>query len=125
MGNLGWYQVMTTLAKKVGGPLKLAGIICGGGAVVGGGAVAGCLAIKNKVSKEFEKKKKEADSAIVYEVVNNGKSNEGLEFVKGDKVKVLEVDGDAAMIEKIGNENNPYFVAASFLESISDYRIKK
>lgn len=125
MGNLGWYQVMTILAKKVGGPLKLAGIICGGGAVVGGSVVMGCLAIKNKVSKELEKKKKEADSAMVYEVMNNGKSNEGLEFVKGDKVKVLEVDGDAALIEKIGNENNPYFVAASFLESISDYRIKK
>ena len=25
MSNLGWYQVMTTLAKKVGGPRKLFG----------------------------------------------------------------------------------------------------
>ena len=33
MSNLGWYQIMTTMAKKVGGPLKLAGLLVGGGAV--------------------------------------------------------------------------------------------
>lgn len=123
MGNLGWYQVMTTLAKKTGGPLKLAALIFGGGALAGGGAVAGGLAIKKKVTGELEKKKREEESARVYEVTTDGKSNEGLVFVKGDKFKVLEVDGDAALIEKIGDDNNPYFVAVSFLEKISDYRV--
>ena len=34
MSNLGWYQTMTTVAKKVGGPLPLAGLIVAAGAVV-------------------------------------------------------------------------------------------
>lgn len=125
MGNLGWYQVMTTLAKKTGGPLKLAALIFGGGALAGGGVIAGGMAIKNKVSKELEKKKKEEKSARVYEVTIDGKSNEGFAFAKEDKFKVLEVDGDVALIEKIGDDNNPYFVAVSFLKEISDYCVKE
>ena len=41
MGNLGWYQLMTTVAKKVGGPKRLFALVLGGGAILGGGAVAG------------------------------------------------------------------------------------
>ena len=45
-------------------------------------------------------------------------------FSVDDTFKVLEIDGDAALIEKIGDENNPYFVSGCFLESISDYKHK-
>lgn len=31
MNNLGWYQWFTTNAKKVGGPLRLMGLIAVGG----------------------------------------------------------------------------------------------
>ena len=41
-----------------------------------------------------------------------------------DTFKVLEIDGDAALIEKIGDENNPYYVSARFLRGISDYTNK-
>ncbi len=37
MSNLGLYQVMTTVAKKVGGPLVLAGILIGFGALLHAG----------------------------------------------------------------------------------------
>ena len=121
MSNLGWYQIMTTMAKKVGGPLKLAGLLVGGGAVASGGAVAGGVAIKNKVAKKLDEKKREAEAAIVHTVTTEGQSNEGLLFKVGDQFKVLEVDGDAALIEKLGDNNNPYFVSADFLKSISDY----
>ena len=69
----------------------------------------------------LEEKKKEEESAKIYEVMDDGKSNEGLAFAKEDKFKVLEVDGNIALIEKIGNANNPYVVALSFLKTISDY----
>lgn len=121
MGNLGWYQVMTTSAKRVGGPVNLLGIILGFGAIAGGGAVMGGMAIKKRISKVLEEKKKEEESAKIYEVMDDGKSNEGLAFAKEDKFKVLEVDGNIALIEKIGNANNPYVVALSFLKTISDY----
>ncbi len=40
MSNLGWYQILTTLAKKDGGPKQLIGLLIGSGALLGGGAVA-------------------------------------------------------------------------------------
>lgn len=44
MGNLGLYQVMVVLAKRVGGPLALAGWVIGTSAAVG---AAGMAFIKN------------------------------------------------------------------------------
>lgn len=123
MGNLGWYQILTTMAKKVGGPKTLIGLLVGGGAILGGGAVVGGSAIKKKVSSELEKKKKIEQAAVVYTVKAEGTSNEGLHFKVGDQFKVLDVDGDAGLIEIIGDNNSPYFVSLKFLSSISDYKI--
>ena len=63
MSNLGWYQVMTTAAKKVGGPLKLAGLVLGSGIVIGGGTVLGGQAVAKKIGKKLDEKKREAESA--------------------------------------------------------------
>ena len=104
MSNLGWYQTMTTVAKKVGGPLPLAGLIVAAGAVVGGSGVK----IKSKVDQMLDRKKKQEEAAIVHTVKKDGKSKEGLIFKVGDQFKVLEVDGDAALIERIGDNNNPF-----------------
>ena len=46
-----------------------------------------------------------------------------LHFKVGDQFKVLDVDGDAGLIEIIGDNNSPYFVSLKFLSSISDYKI--
>ena len=121
MGNLGWYQLITTIAKKVGGPKQLIGMLVGGGAALGAGVVAGGAALKNKVTTELEKKKKEADAAIIYEVKTEGRSNEGLLFKVGETFKVLETDGNVGLIEKIGDTNSPYYVSIEFLRTISEY----
>lgn len=123
MSNLGWYQVLTTMAKKVGGPKRLVALLVGSGALLGLGAGAGTNAIKKKVSSEIENKRKAETLAKVYTVKKEGRSNEGLHFSVGDTFKVLEVDGDAGLIERIGDKNNPYFVSRIFLSSISDYVI--
>lgn len=122
MSNLGWYQVMTTLAKKVGGPLNLAGILIGSSAAAGSAAVLFVQNVAKKVNQYRDKKKKAEESAIVYEVHTDGKSNEGLVFTVGDRFRMLEIDGDAVLIEKIGDKQNPYFVSGKFLTSISDYK---
>lgn len=41
MSDLGRYQLLTTMAKKVGGPKRLIAILVGGGALFGGGTVVG------------------------------------------------------------------------------------
>lgn len=61
------------------------------------------------------------NSEKVYITKQDGESNEGLKFKVGDKFKVLESDGDAILIELIGNANNPYFVDVELLRAISDY----
>ena len=126
MSNLGGYQILTTLAKKVGGPGKLITLIAGGGMVVGGIAVKGGeFAIKKGkkvIAKHREKNKKSQESAqIVYTVKQDGESNDGLKLKVGDTFRVLESDGDAILIELIGNENNPYFVSKDLLGQISGF----
>ena len=110
MGNLGWYQWITTTSKKVGGPLQLLGIVAAGGAIAGSLATKGFDAAKQKITIMKEAKEQAAEASIVYTVTKEGRSNEGLEFNIGDQFRVLERDGDAVLIEKLRDENNPYFV---------------
>lgn len=53
MSNLGGYQMLTTLAKKVGGPGKLVALIAGGGAIAGGLAVKGGEVIVKRGKKQL------------------------------------------------------------------------
>ena len=121
MSNLGWYQILTSLAKKVGGPKNLIALIAGGGAILGGGTVAAGGALKKKIIAEYQRKLQAADAAVIYTVNEEGKSNEGLVFNVGDTFRILETDGDAGLIKKIGDTNNPYYVSLKFLANISDF----
>ena len=120
MSNLGLYQKMTTWAKKMGGPVQLAAAIFVGGYIIIRPIEAGVKLgwKKYKISKS----RKEIEDLPIYTVNTKGKSNEGVSFSKGDTFKVLEVDGDAALIELIGDKNNPYFASVEFLKAISDYQ---
>lgn len=121
MSNLGWYQVMTTVAKKVGGPKQLFALVVTASFTIGGTVTAGVIKIKDKLSTQLDKKKKAATAEKTYTVKAESKSKEGLLFKAGDTFRILETDGDAGLIEILGNENNPYFISLGFLQSISDY----
>ena len=45
----------------------------------------------------------------------------GLVFKVGDNYKILNRDADSILIEKFGDDNNPYFVSAEFLKKISEF----
>lgn len=122
MSNLGWYQILTTLAKKVGGPKQLIGLLMGSGALLGGGTVAGASTLKKKITSELEKKRNAEKAAVIYTVCVEGTSKEGLHFKVGDKFKVLDNDRDVGLVEIIEDSNSPYFVSLKFLGSISDYK---
>lgn len=122
MSNLGLYQTMTTVAKKVGGPknfLLLVGISGYGVFRIG---EAG---IKKFFKAVIQYKNNQKISSKFYVVHSTGESNEGLYFAVGDTFRVLESDGDAVLIEKKGEENNPYFVSRQLLQNISDYTSKE
>lgn len=123
MSNLGGYQWLTTAAKKVGGPKNLVLVIAGAGTVI---YKSGEIAVKQTVKaiKRIKNKEQllETANTKMYTVTAEGISNEGLEFKIGDQFRVLESDKDAVLIEKIGDNNNPYFVSAELLKNISDYK---
>ena len=118
MSNLGLYQTMTTVAKKVGGPKNFLLLVAIGGY---GAFRIGEAGIKKFVKAVIQYKNTKKTSSKLYVVHSVGESNEGLRFIAGDTFRVLESDGDAVLIEKIGDDNNPYFVSRELLVTISDY----
>jgi len=121
MGNLGAYQVMTTLAKKIGGPVLLFASVAVGGYVVirtAEGAIRSGI-MKNKRHKETNEIA--LYTSKIYTVHECAEINEDLSFDISDTYRVLEKDGDSVLIEKIGDANNPYFVSEELLRIISDY----
>lgn len=119
MSNLGLYQVMTSLAKKVGGPAQLSLIIAAGGyLVIRPVEAVGKMAIKKGISRIRIHKYSDA----IFTINSNAIDNQGLEFKKASEFRVLEIDNDAVLVEIIGDNNNPYFVSKSFLHTISDFK---
>lgn len=119
MSNLGWYQVMTTLAKKVGGPLILWLFAALTGYVVIRTGEAGVKTIVKKGKKNIKEK-----SYInkLFTVSTDATDKQGLKFQKGGQFRILETEGEAILIELLGNDNNPYFVSRNFLRTISDFK---
>lgn len=133
MSNLGGYQVITTLIKRVGGPenaLKLAAAAGGLLLVAGGAAHAGVQkatpALKNKAGQLFERWRGRVGATdqlagSIYAVTAAAESDQGVSFNVGDTFRVLERDADAVLIELIGNDDNPWVISADLLVEISDF----
>lgn len=125
MGNLGAYQDITKLIKLLGGPGK-AGTVLIGGTLVAGGllAVAGQTTAKAIAKAVKERRAQRVPCPTIGRsfIVHTADTDEqGLEFRLGDTYSVLECDGDAILVEMTGNADNPFFVSAAFLASISGY----
>lgn len=117
MSNLRGYQTLTTVAKKVGGPTQLVLLI----GVVGAATYKGGELFVKKCVKAIKAHRVNKTAAEIYSVVSPGESNEGLMLEIGDHIRVLDTDGDAVMIEKIGDSNNPYFISRVLLCTITNY----
>lgn len=118
MSNLGSYQVMTVIAKRVGGPWVLTTLVALGGWVVGRGAEAGGKVLW----KRAKRRPASAQSSVgVFTVTTEADCGSGLTLRKGDEIRVLEGDGDAVLIEVVGDADSPYFVSAETLTRISGF----
>ena len=121
MGNLGWYQLMTTVAKKVGGPKQLLALVAAGGYVITRGVEAG----GKKVIKLVKKDNKEKSTSKVlpaYKFIIDGKDDKGLIFSSGDVFYVAARHDDVILIEKEKDDNNPYFVSVDWLMKVSSFK---
>lgn len=115
MGNLGGYQTIIEASKKVGGPLNLLGIVFGTGIVAG---------VTSKIAVDKFLNQKNISLIEInqeFEVTGAGQYDRGLSFEVGDifKVILMDMDDEVALIEKIEDENNPYYVSNNFLKEIS------
>ena len=135
MGNLGWYQLMTTVAKKVGGPKQLLALVAAGGYVIirvveAGGKkviklVKKVIKLVKKVIKLVKKDNKEKYTSKVlpaYEFIIDGKDDKGLIFSSGDVFYVAARHDDVILIEKEKDDNNPYFVSVDWLMKVSSFK---
>ena len=126
MGNLGDYQKIVEIAKKVGGPRILAAIVAAGGFVAGG--IVGVVGTKGaeRVSKAAKKQKSAPSDTKeeLYTVTSDDEESGGLRLRVGDKYRVLGRDRDSILIEVLNDANNPYFVSREFLQSVSDFEIE-
>lgn len=117
MSNLGWYQGMTTAAKRVGGPKNLLILT-----LVTGGVLYKCgETISKKIYNSVKGVSEKNESPQIYKVTAEGKDGKHLLLNVGDTFRILESDGDSVLIEKIGDPQNPYFTSADFLRSVSDF----
>lgn len=138
VGNLGGYQILTTLIKRLGGPAKAVakvGIAVGTAfaASLGGAYVLGEKNGEKKAIAEMRGQAKgvklvpvdmgpsKSNPSVEYLVAKDATSSDGTSFATGDKLRVMDSDDDAVMVERIGDENSPYWVSRDFLESISGH----
>ncbi|MGW6875874.1 hypothetical protein ACWGHA_26460 [Streptomyces xanthophaeus] len=126
MGNLGGYQTITTVIKSLGGPAK-ATIIVGSVVATGGYGVLRCAeagvkkAVKASKAALAKRNAPCAGKDQVFAVASDGEDGSGLRLSAGDEYRVMECDGDAVQIEVLGDADNPYFVSAEFLRSVSGF----
>ena len=114
MGNLGLYEVMVTVAKRVGGPAKLGGLIFGAGTIFG----IGVTQISKTINREegISQRKR-------YKVVSDYTNTEGLSLKKGDSFIVKSVKEGIVTIEKV-EEGAFYRISVEDLKRISDYDVQ-
>lgn len=121
MGNLGWYQLMTTVAKKVGGPKQLLALVAAGGYVIIRGVEAGGKKVIKLVKKD-NKEKSISKVLPAYKFIIDGKDDKGLIFSSGDVFYVAARHDDVILIEKEKDDNNPYFVSVDWLMKVSSFK---
>ena len=122
MSNLGTYQLMTTLAKKVGGPKKFLLIVAATGWIVLRSGEASAKAIVNKFRNAPHTSSDYQHHGETFTVKATTELVEVLNLNEGSTFHVLEQDQDSVLITVPGDKNNPYFVSEELLTNISNYK---
>ncbi|MEJ6013377.1 hypothetical protein WG936_05965 [Corynebacterium sp. H127] len=109
MSNLGWYQIIIELSKKVGGPRNLLTIVGGTGAAVG--------VVGTKTWDWIRKQMKDSEGQPIYEVLETFEVDEK-EFEIGRSFRVLDIPGDLQYIAFVdGKDTEIIAVSRSILRN--------
>ena len=120
MNNLGFYKTIVVFIKRVGGPQKFIRLVsCVLCSLVGASGTVGFFG-----GRAFQKRKAGIDNEQQTPLrVCNTLHNEELTLNNGDKIRIIARDGDAIIIEKIGDTNNPYVISSDDLNRLTDINI--
>lgn len=120
------YQLMTTIAKKIGGPRGLILAVAAGGALAYKGGEVGVKAVVRKsrsMKRTLHASAETAAKSRVYRVAVAADAGGGLTLRTGDEFRVLARDDDAILIEVVGSARNPWYASGDLLASISDFTL--
>ncbi|MEU2014431.1 hypothetical protein ABZ541_00090 [Micromonospora sediminicola] len=120
------YQVMTTIAKKIGGPRALILAVAAGGALAYKGGEVGIKAVvrtSRSIRRTLDARAEAAAKSRVYRVAEDADAGGGLRLRTGDEFRVLARDDDAILIEIVGTTKNPWYVSGELLAAISDFTL--
>lgn len=119
MSNLGGYQTIVTLMKRLGGPKKFT--------IISVSTIATLtLAARKLVADLFEKlksyNKKDLTELPIYEFTVTDLESSEVQITAGMKFRVLVSDSDMILIEIIDDPNSPYCVSPEWLITVSNYK---
>ncbi|AEB44304.1 MULTISPECIES: hypothetical protein [Micromonospora] len=120
------YQLMTTVAGKIGGPRVLILAIAAGGALVYKGGEVGVKAVvrtTRSIKQALHVHAQAAAMSRIYRVAEDADAGGGLTLRTGDEFRVLARDDTAILIEVVGSTKNPWYVSRDLLAAISDFTI--
>ncbi|TFD04822.1 hypothetical protein E3T25_04720 [Cryobacterium sandaracinum] len=118
------YQMITTIAAKIGGPRILALAVAGTGALLYKGGEVGVKFTVRKAKeakKKFDARAQEAAESHLFSVTADVQAGGGLTLRAGDEFRVLARDADAILIRVLGDATTPYYMSGELLASVSDF----
>ena len=113
MSNLGSYQTMVVLAKRFGSPERLGLAIFGLGCIFTGGVCSIVHHCKHKTPVN--------QANPIISVTSTGTDSSNTTLHKGDICRILYSDENMALVEIIGDDDNPHMVSRDFLRAVSNY----
>lgn len=117
MSNLGGYKTLVVSAKKFGGPAGLVATIAISSIVTSRSIEAAVKKAKKEINRRRSKTTSEL-SGEFFSVAAANESEDGLKLKIGDKFRILHRENFAALIEILGDDDNPYMVSNDFLNQI-------
>ena len=78
--------------------------------------------IKIAKNRRRAKIKDSAEDQTVYTVQKAASIQQNTDVKNGDKIKVLNIDKDAVLIQVLGDDKNPYVISLDVLKQITDYK---
>jgi hypothetical protein len=118
------YQLITTIASKIGGPRVLALAVAAAGAVVYKSGEVGVKFIVKRVKGVQENLVVRAEAAAedgLYRVTKDADVGDGLRLSVGDVFRILARDGDVVLIQVIGDADDSHYVSRDLLEAVSEF----